>query len=43
MPFNFDEKQKTNKKISLKMKKFYRKLKNEELVKVAISSDDEEK
>ena len=43
----YHEKQKLNnkdaydKKISLKMKKYYKKLKNEELIKVPISSDDD--
>jgi hypothetical protein len=47
MPLTISEKQKFNnkdlcdKKISLKMKKYYKKLKNQELIKVPISSDDE--
>ena len=47
MPLTNAEKQKLNnkdtydKKISLKMKKYYKKLKNQELIKVPISSDDE--
>jgi hypothetical protein len=47
MPLTISEKQKFNnkdlcdKKISLKMKKYYKKLKNQELIKVPISSDDD--
>ena len=47
MPLTISEKQKLNnndvcnKKIRLKMKKYYKKLKNQELIKVPISSDDD--